>query len=304
MSDTAKPNAYVITGPTSGIGYRTGLELAAHGVVVLVGRNRDKLEVVKATIERSGGRAIPVVCDMADLAGLRRAAGEIAALPVTLAGVLNNAGIMASDAQKTAAGWDVTFATNHLGPFALTEALAPHLPDGASVVMIASAIEDPERRPAKVMGMRGGQFLSIAASARGEWKAGGTRLPGIDAYATSKQCVLAATLGLARQTPRLRFNAVEPGITPTTGLGGAQNPLLSFVFGQIITRLPPFGQFRSTPERAARIITAVLTDSSGRTGVYFDEKGQPMRGSVLAEDPAFQDRVIAETRAFLAAIPA
>jgi NAD(P)-dependent dehydrogenase (short-subunit alcohol dehydrogenase family) len=32
--------AYIITGPTSGIGYRTALELARHGTVVLVGRNR------------------------------------------------------------------------------------------------------------------------------------------------------------------------------------------------------------------------------------------------------------------------
>jgi NAD(P)-dependent dehydrogenase (short-subunit alcohol dehydrogenase family) len=33
----------VITGRTSGIGYRTALELAAHGTVVLVGRNADRL---------------------------------------------------------------------------------------------------------------------------------------------------------------------------------------------------------------------------------------------------------------------
>ncbi|MDR3470139.1 MAG: SDR family NAD(P)-dependent oxidoreductase [Devosia sp.] len=291
--------AYVITGPTSGIGYQSALDLAAHGVVILVGRNADKLAGVKATIERSGGRAVSVVCDMADLGSVQNAARDIIALPFDIRGVLNNAGVMPLAAQQNASGWDLTFATNYIGPFALTELLAPHLPDGANVVFVTSAIEDPERRPAKVMGMRGGRFISVEASAKGQWKTGGTRMLGIDAYATSKQCILAAALGLARENPRLHFNAVEPGITPTTGLGGVQNPAVSFIFAQIITRLPPFAQFRSTPEKSARTLVRVLTDSSGSTGVYFDEKGQPMRGSKLAHDPAFQDQVLAETRAFL-----
>jgi len=299
MSTSSSEIAYLVTGPTSGIGYRTAFALAPHRTVVLVGRNPERLAPVRAAIEAQGGRAAVVVCDMSDLVDVRRAAAEIAALPLRIAGVLNNAGVMATQASWTRAGWDTTFATNYLGPFALIEALAPGLPDGANCVFVASAIEDPDRAPAKVMGMKGGRFISVAAGARGEWAAGGARIPGIDAYATSKQCLLAATFGLARENPRLRFNAVEPGITPGTGLGGTHSPLLHFVFGQVITRLPPFGQFRSTPEQAARVIARVLTDRGRASGVYFDEKGRPMRGSALAHDPAFQDRVIAETRAFL-----
>lgn len=176
-----------------------------------------------------------------------------------------------------------------------------HLPDGANVVFIVSAIEDPERRPAKIMGMRGGRYISAEASARGEWQPGGCRLPGIDAYATSKQCGLAAALALARATPRLNINAVEPGINPTTGLGGA-NATIRFVFGQIIARLPPFARYRSTPQRAAQVISKILLNGPGPSGIYYDEKGSPMCGSPLAHDPAFQDRVVAETRALLATI--
>src|SRR5258708_1102043 len=69
---------------------------------------------------------------------------------------------------KNALGWDMTFATNHLGPFALTEALVPHLPDGANVAFVASAVEDPERKPAKAAGFRGGRYISAEASARGD----------------------------------------------------------------------------------------------------------------------------------------
>jgi len=295
--------AYVITGPTSGIGRATALELAKQGTVVLVGRDRAKLEDVQKTIEQRRQHAISVGCDLSDPASVQRAAAEIVALHLSIAGLLNNAGIMQTKKPtKNALGWDMTFATNHLGPFALTEALVPHLRDGANVLFVVSAMEDPERRPAKVMGMRGGRYLSAEASARGEWKPGGASIPGMDSYATSKQCALAATLAFARETPRLHFNAVEPGITPGTGLGGP-NVLLGLLFRYVITFLPPFAQYRSTPKRTARVIAAILTNVLEKTGVYYDEKGRAMLGSELARDPKFQERVVAETRAFLARTP-
>jgi NAD(P)-dependent dehydrogenase (short-subunit alcohol dehydrogenase family) len=140
--------AYIITGPTSGIGRATALELANHGAVVLVGRDRGKLEEMREMIAQKGQHAVSVVCDLSDLASVRRAAAEIIALDLPIAGLLNNAGMMQTSATRNALGWDMTFATNHLGPFALTEALVPHLADGANVVFVGSGTEDPGRRPA------------------------------------------------------------------------------------------------------------------------------------------------------------
>ena len=108
--------AYIITGPTSGIGRLTALELAKHGAVVLVGRDRSKLEQVQKTIEQKGQHAASVVCDLSDIASVRRAAAEIIALNLPIAGLLNNAGVFPMRATKNAVGWDMTFATNHLGP--------------------------------------------------------------------------------------------------------------------------------------------------------------------------------------------
>ena len=193
----------------------------------------------------------------------------------------------------------MTFATNHLGPFALTEALLPHLPDGAHVLFVASGVEDPERKPAKAAGFRGGRYISAEASARGEWEPGGARNPGFDAYATSKQAVLAAALALARENPRLRINAVEPGFTPNTGLGRDANPVLRLAANRLLPLLAPRMKYWSTPERAARLEARLLTDGSAGTGTYFDDGGRPMLGSERARDVAFQDRVVAETRALL-----
>lgn len=299
-------NAYIITGPTSGIGRATALELATHGTVVLVGRDRAKLAEVQTTIERGGGHAISIGCDLSDIASARRAAAEIVALHLPIAGLLNNAGIRQERATKNALGWDMTFATNHLGPFALTEALVPHLPDGANVVFIASAVENPERQPAVAFGFRGGRYISAEASARGEWQPDGSTKPGFDAYATSKQANLATAMAFARETPRLHFNAIEPGLTPATALGREAGPaarfLSNYIVPVLVPMLMPFVKVLSTPKRAARVITKILTDTSGQTGIYYDERGHPMLASPLARDPNFQDRVVAETRAVLSTV--
>jgi NAD(P)-dependent dehydrogenase (short-subunit alcohol dehydrogenase family) len=302
LKTLAVRKAYVITGPTSGIGYATAFGLAKHGAVILVGHNAGKLGEVQQAIKQSGGEAVPVVCDLSDIISVRRAAAEIAALRLPLAGLLNNAGISPMTPARSAQGWDLTFATNHLGAFAFTEALLPHLPAGANVVFIVSAVEDPERKPVKLLGMKGGRYISAEASARGEWKEGGTKLPGADAYATSKQAILAAAMVFARENPTLHINAVEPGITPGTGLGREANVVLRFIFGRILTLFPPFARYRSTPKKAAGVITKVLTDVSGQTGVYYDEKGEPMLGSAQVRDPEFQERVVRETRALLATV--
>jgi NAD(P)-dependent dehydrogenase (short-subunit alcohol dehydrogenase family) len=217
--------------------------------------------------------------------------------------LLNNAGIFPMRATKNALGWDNAFATNHIGPFVLTEALISHLPDNANVVFVASGVEDPERKPAKMAGFRGSRYISAEASARGEWGPGGSKMPGADAYATSKQCILATALAFARETPRLRFNAVEPGFSPETGLGRDANGFLRFLSKYVLSLLAPHIKYWSTPKLAAPMIATLLLNESGATGIYYDERGQPMLGSPQVRDPEFQDRVVGETRALLSTIP-
>ncbi len=294
--------AYVITGPTSGIGLRTALELAKDGTVVLVGRDGGRLAGVQKTIEERGQHAVTVVCDLADLASVRRAAAEIAALGLPLAALINNAGIMEMRATKTAQGVDRTFATDHLGPFVLTEALLPALPDGANVIFVCSAVEDPERKQAVMAGFRGARYLSAAASARGEWKPGGSKLPGGDAYATSKQGSLATALAFARETPRLHVNAVEPGFSPGTSLGRDAHAFIRFLSQYVFWWVALLIKGGSTPKRAGKVIAALARNREGASGVYYDEKGRPMLGSGQVRDPQFQDRVVAETRALLATL--
>ena len=263
----------------------------------------ERCSAQRKEIEQQGGHAVSVVCDLSDIASVHRAAATIIDLHLPLAGLVNNAGIYQAQPTKSAQGWDMTFATNHLGPFALTEALIPHLPDGANIVFVASGVEDPERKPAKMTGFRGGRYISAEASARGEWEPGGSKAPGADAYATSKRCTLASALELAREVPRVHFNAVEPGFNPATGLGREANAFVRFLLKYILTLFAPYIKYWSTPKQAARVITKILMNQAGETGVYYDDRGDPMLGSALVRDPRYTARVVNETRALLATNP-
>ena len=180
LENSSDRKAYIITGPTSGIGRSTAFELAKHGTVVLVGRDRRKLDEVQKAIEQKGQHAVSVVCDLSDLASVRaRGCGDHRAPSSDRRPAQQRGHRRQMRPTKNALGWDMTFATNHLGPFALTEALVPHLPDGANVVFVASAVEDPERKLAKAVGFRGGRYISAEASARGEWKPGGATQAGL-----------------------------------------------------------------------------------------------------------------------------
>ncbi|GAB3255535.1 SDR family NAD(P)-dependent oxidoreductase [Kineosporia babensis] len=304
MNDkSATRRAWIITGPTSGIGYRTALEVAEHGTVVLVGRNPAKLRKVQADIEAAGGAAISVHADLSDIHSARRAAEEVASLDLPLAGLVNNAGIMPTRPAWSEQGWELAFATNHLGPLAFTDALVPALPDGANVVFIASSAEDPEDPMATRAGFRGSRYLSAQATARGEYRPGGCIQPGGDAYATSKQGNLAAVFTLAQEHPQLHFRAVEPGFSPASGLSRDLPPMMKLMT-KSLTLIAPLLPAMSTPKRAARNIVKVLTDTSDATGTYSGANGKPMKASRQVSNPDYHARYIAESRALLASVPA
>jgi NAD(P)-dependent dehydrogenase (short-subunit alcohol dehydrogenase family) len=206
---------------------------------VLVGRSRSKLEVVENEIRATGSRAVSVVGDFSDIVSARHAAVEVAGLGLPIKGVLNNAGIMSSQPFTSAQGWDGVFATDHLGPFAFTEELVPSLADGTHVALIVSAVEDPERKPAVASGFRGSRYISAEASARGEWAPGGSKNEGFDAYATAKQGNLATVLAFAREIPRLRFAAIEPGFNPGSDLSRDAAAPLRFLAKYVMSPLAP-----------------------------------------------------------------
>ena len=122
----------IITGANSGIGRAAARAFAAAGAsVVLAVRDSAKGEAAAATMP---GRTEVRRLDLADLSSVREFA---AAWHGQLTLLINNAGVMVPPLTRTADGFELQFATNHLGHFALTNLLLEHV--SGRVVTVSSA---------------------------------------------------------------------------------------------------------------------------------------------------------------------
>src|SRR5215468_2324052 len=120
---------FVVTGASSGIGLATAAWLARAGAdVVAVGGRRSSIKAAEAALQAQtpAGRLRMSVVDLADLADVRRVGADILARHDRIDGLVNAAG-RASGGRPTAQGFELVFATNHLGPFLLTNILLDRL---------------------------------------------------------------------------------------------------------------------------------------------------------------------------------
>lgn len=131
----------VVTGGASGIGVETARALAQAGAdVTLAVRNPSAGQEALADITATTGNDRILVAPL-DLADLGSVAAFVANWDGPLHILVDNAGIMAAPEMRTPQGWEMQFATNHLGHFALATGLHPALAaaGGARIVSVSSA---------------------------------------------------------------------------------------------------------------------------------------------------------------------
>ena len=129
----------LITGASRGIGRAIAEKLAAPETTLLLhGRDRGALEEVRGSVEQRGARAEIVICDIADAGKVTKMTEEIAREPLDV--LVNNAGIAVVKPvpEISLDEWQRTLAINVTAPFLLTQALAPQMPRGGSIVNILS----------------------------------------------------------------------------------------------------------------------------------------------------------------------
>jgi NAD(P)-dependent dehydrogenase (short-subunit alcohol dehydrogenase family) len=133
----------VVTGANSGLGLVTARELVRAGAsVVMACRNLDKghtaVEEVRAAVPEAQVQLEEL--DLASLASVRGFAERFRATHDGLDLLINNAGVMAPPRRRTADGFELQFGTNHLGHFALTNALLETMEgrEDARVVTLSS----------------------------------------------------------------------------------------------------------------------------------------------------------------------
>ena len=122
----------LITGGYSGLGKETARAMAAKGAhIILSGRDADKLDDAAQEIaDATGAKIETLVCDLASLDSVRKAAKEASERFDKIDLLINNAGVMAPPLKRTAEGFELQFGTNHLGHFLLTNLLMPLVEKG------------------------------------------------------------------------------------------------------------------------------------------------------------------------------
>jgi NAD(P)-dependent dehydrogenase (short-subunit alcohol dehydrogenase family) len=257
----------VITGTTHGIGRVTSRELARAGkTVVMLCRDVRAASAVRNEIVRAAPRATVevVACDLASLDSVREAAAVVRRDYPPLGLLVNNAGMVSTRHRTSVDGFELTFATNHLGPFLLTALLSDHLDKTARIVMVASRIH-----------YRGHLHLDAVTNARARY--------GVTAaYAQSKLANVMHTFALARRMAgtSISVNCLHPGVVAT-------NLLPRWL--RVVK--PPISRSMFDAERGARTSIYLALDPSvaGITGRYFDEYQLPRDAAPLANDVELQE---------------
>ena len=266
----------VLTGGNSGIGFETAAALAAMGARVLVtARNADRGRAAVAEIaDRTPGAQVQlVVFDLADLSSVRRGAAEILEQAPRLDVLVNNAGLVLSERRVTVDGYEATFATNHLGPFLLTNLLLDRMQASAParIVNVASTAHNSARK--------GMPFDDLQSE--GRYRA-------MRVYGQSKLANILFTNELARRLEgtRVTANSLHPG-TVRTGYGADGDARGFLSFGLKVS-----GPFFLSPAKGARtsVYLASSPEVDGVSGHYF-VKCKPRTPRKWARDPDAAQRL-------------
>src|SRR5438067_3711751 len=133
----------VVTGATGGIGKEIARALISRGALLtLIARDADRAAATAAELAAEPGAAEApeiVLCDLADLSSVRAAAYELHERYDGIDVLVANAGVRSFESHTTTDGFEQMMATNHLGPFLLTNLLLDLLRAGAPSRIVITA---------------------------------------------------------------------------------------------------------------------------------------------------------------------
>jgi NAD(P)-dependent dehydrogenase (short-subunit alcohol dehydrogenase family) len=281
----------VVTGANTGIGYQTALVLALHGAdVILACRNDAKAAAAAVRIRAAAPHAgiSTVHVDLASQKSVREAAARIETDRIDL--LVNNAGgVRGPRRTVTEDGFETTFATNHLGPFALTGLLLDRLlPVPGSRIVTVSSIG--HRR-----GVMRFDDLQLATGFRNS-----------TAYFQSKLANLLFTYELQRRLAAAQARTIAVAAHPgnaRTEFGGDLGPVVRFALSPGMSWLTWW--FLQSREMGALPSLRAATDPGVRGGEYYGPPGRtqftghPERvdSSPASLDITAQQRLWAESQA-------
>ena len=276
----------IITGASSGIGKAAAQALVAQGWRVIgIGRDPARSAAAEAEILATSARAAfeMLRADLSLMSEAARAGREIAARTTRIDALLNNAGGVNNRLIMTAEGFEATFASNHLGHFALTNRLLPLLRATAATAPRGSV-----------------RIVNVSSS-------GHDRSPGMDwndlqrltnfttggAYTNAKLANILFTRALAKRLAGdgIVAHAMHPGVVGSNFVSHAEEAMQRYMETlQLIT-----------PEEGADTLVwlATAADPGETTGGYYHQR-RAVPTSVPAQDEAAAERLWSESEALIA----
>ena len=255
----------VVTGANAGLGLEITRHLAAAGAeVVMACRTVSKAERAAAQI-RDTVPAAKLDVRALDLADLDSVAAFAGGFDGGLDLLVNNAGLMAVDESRTAQGFETQFGVNHLGHFALTARLMPHL------------LVTPGSRVATMSSM-GHRAARGVPDPRLEWP-----YHRWQSYFQSKLANLHFTAELQRRLAA----AGAPTIAVAAHPGGSRTDLGTEGSSLANRLLAPVAQPMLQPAAAGALpMVRALTDPATRGGEFYGPRFVVRGGTPVVETPS------------------
>lgn len=247
----------IVTGASGGLGAETARALASKGAsVTIAARDTARAKAMAEEIKSSTGNTNvdtgELELDKPD--SVRKFAADYLANHDSINILINNAGVMACPLNRTVEGWEMQFATNHLGHFLLTCLLSPALVNGA---------------PARVVNLSSGGH-NFAPIDFDDIHFNNREYDKFASYGQSKSANILFSIELDNRLKDrgVRANAVHPGII-MTDLGRHMTPEdIEAITGNRPEGSPPM-EFKEVPAGAATSIwMATSPELEGVGGQY------------------------------------
>jgi NAD(P)-dependent dehydrogenase (short-subunit alcohol dehydrogenase family) len=215
----------IMTGATAGFGQVAARHMADAGTQLVIG--------ARGAAGRAPGFAAEMLeLDLASLASVRAFAAQVLqGRPIDA--LVCNGGLQFTSLERTAEGFERTFAVNHLSHYLLIRLLLPALAPGARVILTGSGTHDPSEK----------SIVTPPRHAQADWLAYPDRDPnpeksarnaGFRAYSSSKLCNIMTARELAARHPEVSATAFDPGYVPGTQLGRDNPAWIAWLAGKII----------------------------------------------------------------------
>ncbi|KAL6962544.1 hypothetical protein U1Q18_037502 [Sarracenia purpurea var. burkii] len=273
----------IVTGANSGIGYATAEGLASRGAnVYMVCRSKERGEAACSKIQSTtGNQNVHLeICDLSSVKEIKSFTSRFSSKDVPVHVLVNNAGVLENDYITTPEGYELNFAVNVLGTYAVTELMVPLLEKAA-----------PD---ARVITVSSGGMYSVPLTE--ELQFSRANFDGVEQYARNKRVQVALTEKWAEmyKDKGIEFYSMHPGWAETPGV--AQS-------------LPGFskslsGKLRTSEQGADTVIWLALKPKEELVSgaFYFDRAEAPkhLRFSATGGSHASIDSIINKLRSFAA----